>query len=440
MVELAEIPQRIAEAAHGSDALVRARLRAAGICMIGVALGASMLPFYAVGSALGPMMLEFDWTAEQVHLSYALMMWAGALAVWPIGILVDRVGARPVVAAGAAGIAVVSLMLPLVHGFSQFCVLVALLGVLGSSGLGYSRVVAGLFGAHRGLAMGVLAAEGFALSKVVPLVMGRLVLAGGWRGAFTAIGLAMLALAPLVYFGLASRRRPSPLRRFPAAQAPEGGVTALQAARDPVFWIIVAASVSTAAMGGGVISSFGPAMTAKGFDHVTILRAAPITLMAALAGAICSGALLDRVRSPRIAAAAYLATAATYLIWWLATPGFGGEPMLIAGLALGAFGFTAQAPLVGYLFSRYFGLSSYGAIFGLQAFLQPVTVALGASVIAGGLGLIGGYHLVFAVGMAAQVLAALLYLLLPPYRRPATGEDGEDAAPDLVPILRVRSS
>ena len=439
MVELVEIPQSVAEAADSPEALKRTRLRMAGVCLIGVAFGASMLPFFAVGAALGPLMLEFDWSADQVHLAYALVMWAGALGVWPTGVLVDRFGARPVVAASAAAIGAVSLLLPLVHGFGQFCVLVALLGALGSAGLGYARIIAGLFGARRGLALGVLAAEGFALSMLAPLVMGRLVLAGGWRGAFTDIGLVMLALAPILYLGLTSRRSPPRPPRW-TAPSPAGGMTAVQALRDPAFWIIAAAGLATAAMGGSVLSSFGAAIGDKGFDPAAVSRAAPITLMAALAGAICSGAVLDRSRSPRVAGAAYLATAVTYLIWSLATPRFGGEPMLVTGLAIGAFAFTAQAPLVGYFFSRYFGLTSFATACGLQACLQAVCLALAGPALARGLGLIGDYHLVFEAGIGAQILAALLYLLLPAYRYPAIGEvGGDDPAPAAAPLPRVRS-
>ena len=441
MVELVEIRQSIAAASGGPLARRRTRLRVAGVCLVGVALGASILPFFAVGAALGPMMLEFDWSADQVHLAYGLMMWAGALGVWPAGVLIDRIGARTVVAAAAAAIAVVSLMLPLVRGFPQFCVLVALLGALGSAGLGYTRIIASLFGARRGLALGMLAATGFALSRLMPMLVDRLVLGNGWQGAFTVIGLIMLTLAPILYLGLAARGAPLSRPRWTAPdRAPSKGMTAARAVRDPAFWIIVAAGLATAAMGGGVFSSFGPAMADKGFGQATVLGAGTITLMAALAGAICSGAVLDRSRSARVAGAAYLATALTYLIWSLVTPRFGGEPMLIAGLAIGAFAFTAQAPLVGYFFSRYFGLTSFATACGLQTFLQAVCLGLAGPAIARGLGLIGDYHLVFEAGIGAQILAALLYLLLPAYRYPALGEDGaDDPAPDPVSIAGVRS-
>ena len=183
------------------------------------------------------------------------------------------------------------------------------------------------------------------------------------------------------------------------------------------------------------MTSFGPALAAKGFEQAAVLRAAPISLMAALAGAILTGALLDRNRSPRMAGAAFLVTGLGYLLWMLASPHFGGEPMLAAGLAAGAFAFTAQVTLVLYFFSRYFGLKAFGAFCGLQAFIQAVIPTLAGPGIGHGLGLFGDYHLAFGLGIGVQVLAALLYLLLPSYRYAAVAEaDGPDPARSPVPI------
>lgn len=441
MVELADVTSAIATTVGETQGLTRERLRMAAVCMVGLALGASILPFCAVGAALGPMMLEFGWGANRVSLAYAALMWAGAISIWPMGALVDRYGPRLVVALGAAAMAVVSLMLPKVGHFWQFCVLAGLLGACGSSGLGYTRIVAALFGRRRGLFMGLFAAESSVLSLLMPMAMNRLVFENGWRGAFLIIGAAVLALAPLIYLGLADGGAGTSWQaRWSLPPSPElQGRSARQVVRDRVFWTIVAAGLTTAAVGGGALTNFGAAIVAKGFGQSTVLHAAPITLMATLAGAVASGLILDRTRSPKVAAGAYLATAVTYVAWALVTPKLGGEPILTAGLAIGAFAYAAQIPLVAYAFSRYFGLKAFGAVCGLQAFLQAAFVGLAAPAIARSVGLIGDYNLVFEAGIGAQLLAALLYLSLPAYRYAAVGDsDGEDAR-EPVPRARVQS-
>ena len=437
MVDLADVTSTIASGARALDA-ARARLQIAAVCMVGLALGASILPFCAVGAALGPMMLELGWGANNVSLAYALLMWAGALSVWPMGVLIDRYGPRPVVALGAVAMAAVSLMLPMVRHFWQFCALAGLLGACGSSGLGYLRVVASLFGPRRGLAMGVFAAESSILSLVMPIVLGRLVTDAGWRGAFTAIGVGLLALAPLLYMGLADPRPGASWTSRWSLPRPVSaeGLTAREVVKDWVFWLIVAAALATAAIGGGALTSFGAAIATKGFGQATVFRAAPITMIATLAGAICSGVMLDRTRSPKVAAAAYLATAVTYLLWALVTPSFGGAPMLTAGLAIGAFAYAAQIPLVGYFFTRYFGLKCFATVCGLQAFVQAVAVGFGGPLIAHSVGLIGDYNLLFEAGIGAQILAALLYLVLPAYRYAALADSSSDPAP--APRVRAR--
>jgi nitrate/nitrite transporter NarK len=441
MVELADVTSTIAASGGEAQGLTRERLRMAAVCMLGLALAASILPFCAMGAALGPMMLEFGWGAERVSLSYAVFMWAGAVSLWPVGVLIDRFGPRPVVAAGATVMAAASLTMPFVRHYWQCPVLAVVLGVCGSSGLGYIRIVAALFGARRGLMLGVFAAESTILSQVMPMAMNRLVAEDGWRGAFTTIGVGLLAVAPLLYLGLAGRRDgASWSARWSLVPAPPAeGRTAREIVRDRLFWTVVAAALATAAIGGGALTSFSAAMAAKGFAQSAILHAAPLILAATLAGAICSGLTLDKVGSPRLAAVAFLATAVTYVLWAVVTPSFGGEPVLTTALAIGAFAYAAQLPFVGYFFSRYFGLRAFAAVCGLQAFMQQVFVSLGSPVIGRSLGLIGGYNLLFEAGIAAQVLAALLYLSLPAYRYAAVGEgDGEDAR-EPVPRARVRS-
>ena len=435
MVDLADVTSTIASGARALDA-ARARLQIAAVCMVGLALGASILPFCAVGAALGPMMLEFGWSATQVSLAYALLMWAAAISIWPVGVLIDRFGPRLVVTLGAAAMAAVSLMLPSVRHFWQFAALAGLLGACGSSGLGYTRIVAALFGARRGLFMGVFAAESFILSLVMPMAMSRLVFEGGWRGAFMVIGLAIAALAPLLYLGLADARAGtswSARWSLAASPSPEGQAAG-EVVRDRAFWTMVAAGLATAAIGGGALASFGAGMIAKGFGHSAVSdAAAPITLIATVAGAICSGLVLDRTRSPKVAAATYLATALAYATWAVVTPSFGGAPVLTASRALGAFAYAAQIPLVGYVFSRYFGLRAFATVCGLQAFIQAVFVGLAAPAIGRSVGLSGHYDLVLMAGIGAEVLAALLYLSLPAYRYAAVG-----AGDRLVPVAHVR--
>ncbi len=121
----------------------------------------------------------------------------------------------------------------------------------------------------------------------------------------------------------------------------------------------------------------------------------------------------------------------------MVTPSFGGAPVLTASRALGAFAYAAQIPLVGYVFSRYFGMRAFATVCGLQVFIQAVFVGLAAPAIGRSVGLSGHYDLVLMAGIGAEVLAALLYLSLPAYRYAAVG-DGDEPVPRAAAPAHVR--
>jgi MFS family permease len=363
------------------------------------------------------------------------MLWAGAIAVWPIGVLIDRYGARPVVTLGAAAIAPILFMLPFVEHFWQYCVLFSLLGVCRSVVLGYSKIVAALFDRRRGLALGVFAAESAAMTMLLPVVSNRLVADNGWRGAFQMLGILVFVVTPLIWFGLA---KGEPARERAQPREPEGE-KASGAMKTRAFWLIVAAALVTEAVSNIVLNSFQTALPHRGFGDVSIIRGAPIILLATLAGPICAGFWIDRTRSPAVATLAFVASALAGLLSAFVTPAFGGMPLLMTSFALGAFAFSAQSPMIGYLFSRYFGLRSFATICSLQALIQAVVMGVTAPALAGLAGPVANEPLLMVLGTAAPLLAALFYLLLPAYRRGAPLLGGRATEPSGGPGLAFRT-
>jgi hypothetical protein len=83
----------------------------------------------------------------------------------------------------------------------------------------------------------------------------------------------------------------------------------------------------------------------------------------------------------------------------------------LVGLGLGA-----EVDLVAYLSSRYFGLRSYGAIFGTIWAVFGVSGGLGAYLMGFGFAKTGSYVVPLSGFFCAAVLAAILILMLGPYR------------------------
>jgi predicted MFS family arabinose efflux permease len=129
-------------------------------------------------------------------------------------------------------------------------------------------------------------------------------------------------------------------------------------------------------------------------------------------GRVGCGYLLDRFFAPRVAALLFAAVAIgiTFL-------GFGRATWsaFIAALLVG-LGIGAEVDIIAYLTSRYFGLRSYGTIFGSIWAVFGVSGGLGAYLMGFGFDKTGSYLVPLVGFLCAAVLATLLILSLGPYR------------------------
>ncbi len=119
----------------------------------------------------------------------------GALSLWPIGRLADKVGVRPVLLTGTVAVGLVTLAMAFqTASLWQFYAFYALLGVFGSTGVTYTKIVAALFTQHRGKAMAVLTAETTLARAGIPLFVNWLLLHEGWRTMYIVFGVMILAV------------------------------------------------------------------------------------------------------------------------------------------------------------------------------------------------------------------------------------------------------
>jgi len=162
----------------------------AGIFMM-VAVGSMS----ALAVFMKPLTTEMRWLRGETSFAYltaGIVLGGGAVLM---GHLSDRYSARPVVATGAVVLGVTYLLLARQEGLGHFYTLSALMG------LGISTFQAPLlssvgnwFTKNKGLAIGVASAWGGLGNGVVPFVAGYLIIQLGWRGAYTALGVFVLAI------------------------------------------------------------------------------------------------------------------------------------------------------------------------------------------------------------------------------------------------------
>ncbi len=192
---------------------------------------------HTFGLFLQPVTMDQGWGRETFAFAIALqnLVWGASQPF--TGMIADRYGAKPVVAAGAVLYGLGLWLMAQGAGETAFILGAGILIGLGLSGTTFPVI----FGAisrlvqpeHRSLAMGITMSVGsFGQFALLPLSLG-LITGLGWEGALVALSILALAMLPLA-FGV--RNAPAPL-----ASAAED-VTFGQALRDAFgtrdFWLL----------------------------------------------------------------------------------------------------------------------------------------------------------------------------------------------------------
>ena len=159
---------------------------------------------------------DFGWSRGATAAAFSISSIVQGLLSPVVGMLVDRVGPRRVMLAGAFVLGVSCLLASRVDSlWSLYLVqgVLAAAGVCAVSWVPSGALIAGWFASRRGSMMG-LAFSGMGAGVLVMGPLAQWLIAGhGWRAAYLVLGAGTLAvLLPLVWFGI---------RDAPAA--PRGG-------------------------------------------------------------------------------------------------------------------------------------------------------------------------------------------------------------------------
>jgi MFS family permease len=402
---------------HGMQARTKPRAGQIAVLATGATIGnmLGITPTVAAtfGTFLVPVAHEFGWSRTAVAGGFTAMSLATA-ATFPItGRLTDRYGTRPVLLVGflLLGLSIIALSAapPTVLGFYA---LFALTGAVGSlpSTMVLSKLISEWLEETRGFWMGLTGGIGNGLgSTIMPIVAATLLATHGWRGSLAIIGGLVLAVAlPVAWFTL---KPPPPLTAAAHEDEVLTGMTAGEAFRSPLLWLIL----STVALGGGaltgVFSTTVPILIARG---LTLGQATGVIVAFAM---ICTlweplvGWLLDRSNRPRAVAPSYFC-AALGLVAMTQVHSLG---MLTVAAMFTGIGLGSEFSVLPYVLSRYFGLRAMGTITGVA-----YTVVLSANAIVPvalnfAYDRLGTYAPMLWVVAAMLLYNALLFLWLKPY-------------------------
>ncbi|MCC7462844.1 MAG: MFS transporter [Gammaproteobacteria bacterium] len=392
------------------------KMRIAAVVMIGTLFGSSILPFMAYSLLLTPMTSEFGWSATAYSWGYTALMWCGALVQQPLGRIVDRAGVRPMIIGGTCVVGLLVIAMSRQSGaLWQFYLFWGLLGVVGTTAIAYSKVIAALFGNHRGKALAIFGIESSLAGAAALQISNWLLQSYGWRGMFVGMGCIILAVVPLLWWFLEEPAAPAatPAQAHDPRSLP--GMTTGEVLRTRAFWMIAVASFLAVAPSMGLMPHYVPYLVSRGFDasHAALMLTVSTVTMAA--GTFVGGWAIDRSTTARIAAPFSVLSTLALVMMILASVSFGGIPLLLAAGAVLGFAGGAKRPMATYFHSRYFGLRSFTEVSGIQGMFMAIGMGVAAPAVGYCYDRLHSYlpALWFMAGSLA--LTVLLYLLLPRY-------------------------
>jgi OFA family oxalate/formate antiporter-like MFS transporter len=398
--------------------------------VLGVACGASPIPFNVIGFTIEPMIAEFGWSRTQILFPITIFGIIASFLAPFFGSLADKYGVRKValysllafgLSFAAIALTPTAAVTSTLYIYYALWVVVGLVGI-GSTPVSWSRAINLWFFKNRGLALGILLLGTSLAAMVVPKLAVWGIENYGWRSMFAIVALLPIFVAlPVGYFLF---REPRPEERPKAILSATGnltGVTLAVALKDYRFWLIwLSIAIIALAFGGAFINL--PAMLSdRGMAAQTAASVMGFLGIGIFAGRIITGALLDRYWQGFVAFPLLcLPAISCYLLL--------GDSIsfLVATTAAFLLGFAAgaESDLIAYLTGRYFGMANYGKIYGMLYMPFGLFSASSPLAYAYVRDTTGSYDLVLGVAMFAFVIGGGLLLLLGRY---------PDSLPDGIP-------
>jgi MFS family permease len=329
-----------------------------------------------------PMTIDMDWGRGALSLALLMGSVGSALTAPAAGMLIDRIGARSVMATGAAIIGLGLLAGSLISQLWQLYIVFALIGcgLMCSTVIPCSLVISNWFTARRGTAMAVAFAGTSLGGMVMAPVANWIILNWSWRVAFVVSGVMILVLAiPLIL--LVIRTHPSEMGLEPYRGAETGddtgqgiwGVSLKGALSLPAFWQIAAIMFVLGLVTSGLGTHCVAYLTDLGHSPTSAALAWSAVMGVMIVGILLSGPIADRwgARKAMLIDCALFAVSIAVLVW--------AQPYWVVLTFSVIYGLALGAPLVinPLLTGGYLGMRHFGAIYGALNIAGTVGAAIG---------------------------------------------------------------
>ncbi|RVD71763.1 MFS transporter [Mesorhizobium sp. M4A.F.Ca.ET.029.04.2.1] len=351
---------------------------AAGALMTCVAIGA----MFSLAIFLEPMSLDTGWSRAGISSAMTLNFLVMGLGGFAWGTIYDRVGARPVVFAGAL---LLGLALVLASRTGSLIVFQLTYGVL--VGLAASAFFAPMialttawFDTNRSLAVSLVSAGmGVAPMTISPFAR-WLITAYDWRTAMFDIGvMAWVLLLPVAFLVRQPPAAAAAADGTPAAVTDDPGLSVGQALRSPQFLVLGMTFFACCAAHSGPIFHMVSYAMACGVAPMAAVSIYSVEGLAGLGGRLLYGVLGDRLGVKPVLITGLLIQAAV-IAAYLTVGRL--EQFYVLAVIFGAT-YGGVMPLYAVLAREYFGPRIIGTVFGAATMLSSLGMAFGP--LAGGM-------------------------------------------------------
>jgi MFS family permease len=381
---------------------------AAAFCGVMVGFGSMLVFTFSV--FLKPLSAEFGWSRESVSAAFGIAAMTVAVCSPVLGRLLDRYGPKriilPCMLVFSAAFASLSMLTPhLLHLYATFVVL----GIVGNgtTQMGYSRAVSSWFTVQRGKALALVMAGAGTGSIVFPGLAQSIIDGHGWRTAYLALGLIILAMGvPLT--ALFVRERPAQEDGSPIVIE---GSTVRSGLRSRPFWLLVATLFLSSIAVNGAITHLSALLTDRGLSAVDAAWALSMLGGTSLLGRLVTGHLLDRYFGPRVSFMLLAGVSVGIVLLSFAS----STPVALLAAGLIGFGLGGEADITPYLLTRYFGLRDFSTLYGFTWTAYAIAGAVGPIIMGRVFDATGSYGPLLLILAAQTLISGLFALLLPAY-------------------------
>ncbi len=382
---------------------------------------------------ISPMSEDLGWSHAEILGSLTVAGFSGAVVSPVIGRIVDRYGARLVIASSVLVLGLALILTSKIQTIWQFYALYAL--SLGFSSSAVSRVgaqaIASIwFTRKRGAAFGTIMAGSTISGVAFTLLSQAIADRWDWRMVWLLLGLAIL-LVPLPLAWFVIRRRPediglqpdgdSPDRDragrsprapgvrsgdgIPVSQAADEGWTLREAARTRTFWLLNGGLLLIGFPSFAIIVVMHPYFTELGVSATTAAQLISFYALSSFLGALLWSVLLQRWPVRVLLVPSTLAYAAAVTLF-VVLGRFASVPLLYFSILLLGLGIMGISQIGNQVWADFYGRKEVGSIIGMSNLIRTVPLALGPLLAAAIHDSMGSYPPAFSLFAALCFTAA----------------------------------